>query len=459
MTICGLKECCYGFLATMVVIWYIFGIEVIALQFMYPLPGTIGKITIWCSFLDIFFRVSQLIDWLKAFAWWWWRIEPNPCLMVIWRYVYYGCGVCSNSAMWWIWMVWMFRYLIRAEKWEIMPDRGKLTVGIYWIALTFASNLLWCYAGLILIKATPTPENFILQLNSNDRETNLILRNRDDGLVRNPPPVRPPPIRPVPAGANAQLMLQIPLINNARIAQPPQPAQPARIAQPPQPVRHEHPRNRGNWLDNRFNEPRNRPGQAGGRPGQQNNRFNEPRNRPDQVRGRPGQARGRQGPLDNRFVEPGNRPIHGFPPPWEPWRLPEAEPEINSILLKEAITEIENQNENFDLTNFITGNKSYLTDLKWRDTDLRMSEVIRPSPEQTRRYDSDNECLICYGQIEQTEEVMIHPGCHHKFHRSCLLGWFKTRPVCPKCNRLTREHMLRDLRHSVSYSQEGYRDL
>jgi hypothetical protein len=47
--------------------------------------------------------------------------------------------------------------------------------------------------------------------------------------------------------------------------------------------------------------------------------------------------------------------------------------------------------------------------------------------------ENDTTCSICFGPIENGEEVGALPSCHHTFHSECLKTWLARRQVCPLC--------------------------
>jgi len=48
---------------------------------------------------------------------------------------------------------------------------------------------------------------------------------------------------------------------------------------------------------------------------------------------------------------------------------------------------------------------------------------------------TNNECIICLGVMKISENIiMIY--CGHKYHKDCLLEWFKKKKICPECDFL-----------------------
>lgn len=54
-------------------------------------------------------------------------------------------------------------------------------------------------------------------------------------------------------------------------------------------------------------------------------------------------------------------------------------------------------------------------------------------------------CVICLGEFEINDQVLIHPECKHTFHLECAQEWFKTKLICPLCKLKTRPSMLRSI--------------
>jgi hypothetical protein len=42
-------------------------------------------------------------------------------------------------------------------------------------------------------------------------------------------------------------------------------------------------------------------------------------------------------------------------------------------------------------------------------------------------------CAVCMGELEEKEDVVVIPSCHHLFHQDCLAPWANSHGTCPKC--------------------------
>ena len=45
----------------------------------------------------------------------------------------------------------------------------------------------------------------------------------------------------------------------------------------------------------------------------------------------------------------------------------------------------------------------------------------------------NNECIICLESMKENDIVIVL-GCGHKYHKDCLVEWFKRKKICPLCD-------------------------
>ncbi len=60
-------------------------------------------------------------------------------------------------------------------------------------------------------------------------------------------------------------------------------------------------------------------------------------------------------------------------------------------------------------------------------------EELERIPSMTSQPDNVHACPICLGEFETGEELIILPGCLHKFHGSCGKDWLSIKKQCPVC--------------------------
>ena len=46
--------------------------------------------------------------------------------------------------------------------------------------------------------------------------------------------------------------------------------------------------------------------------------------------------------------------------------------------------------------------------------------------------EADNKCTICMTEYEEGEVLKTLP-CFHKYHKECIVEWFKHQNFCPFC--------------------------
>lgn len=79
-----------------------------------------------------------------------------------------------------------------------------------------------------------------------------------------------------------------------------------------------------------------------------------------------------------------------------------------------------NINSNYDLEKII--------DLSIKDYIDKNSNKIS----YTNLKDKDDECIICYENFDENNEILIFK-CKHYFHRECIIKWLKKNNNCPIC--------------------------
>ncbi|GFV34706.1 e3 ubiquitin-protein ligase ATL6 [Trichonephila clavipes] len=47
--------------------------------------------------------------------------------------------------------------------------------------------------------------------------------------------------------------------------------------------------------------------------------------------------------------------------------------------------------------------------------------------------DTNVECCICMNTSKQKYFLLLH--CKHRFHKKCIMQWFKNEPRCPLCGK------------------------
>ena len=47
----------------------------------------------------------------------------------------------------------------------------------------------------------------------------------------------------------------------------------------------------------------------------------------------------------------------------------------------------------------------------------------------------DNQCVVCFNEFENGDEVGWSESCDHIFHRDCIYSWLLKHPECPCCRR------------------------
>lgn len=107
--------------------------------------------------------------------------------------------------------------------------------------------------------------------------------------------------------------------------------------------------------------------------------------------------------------------------------------------------------DNFDVGKFLKEYKEVLNLFNLTEKEisiLRDSFGVKMRGDQTDLDENDKKsCVICLGEFEKGEELILHPGCKHTFHYECVVNWFKTKLVCPVCKCNTRENMIKNLKN------------
>lgn len=60
-----------------------------------------------------------------------------------------------------------------------------------------------------------------------------------------------------------------------------------------------------------------------------------------------------------------------------------------------------------------------------------------------KRNEEGENCIICFDDFEEEDEVIDHPGCIHMFHPECILEWLKIKSQCPTCKSSTKVNLLK----------------
>ena len=61
-------------------------------------------------------------------------------------------------------------------------------------------------------------------------------------------------------------------------------------------------------------------------------------------------------------------------------------------------------------------------------------------------------CSICLGNYVYGDEVLILPGCRHRFHKGCLMDWCRIgKTECPCCRGFIRKKLM-ELVHDENIS-------
>mmetsp|Transcript_8671 Transcript_8671/g.9435 ORF Transcript_8671/g.9435 Transcript_8671/m.9435 type:complete len:413 (-) Transcript_8671:469-1707(-) len=70
--------------------------------------------------------------------------------------------------------------------------------------------------------------------------------------------------------------------------------------------------------------------------------------------------------------------------------------------------------------------------------DSTVAELIEEEYE-INKTGEETECQVCKDELENGNELLRVPHCHHYFHKECLLRWIKMQAWCPVC-RSSLEH-------------------
>lgn len=106
--------------------------------------------------------------------------------------------------------------------------------------------------------------------------------------------------------------------------------------------------------------------------------------------------------------------------------------------------------QNFDVEKFIKEHgESIINMFKLTDKERAIIQdkfvVVSQVDQETLPENERKSCIICLGDFEKDEKIILHPGCKHTFHDECVLEWFKTKLNCPVCKVPTRSNMLRNI--------------
>jgi hypothetical protein len=120
--------------------------------------------------------------------------------------------------------------------------------------------------------------------------------------------------------------------------------------------------------------------------------------------------------------------------------------------MRKGIDKIYNQamRNDFDVEAFIKEHGELVINLfKLTDREIEILNekfVVESKVDQSTLPENERKsCIICLGDFEKGEKIVLHPGCKHTFHDECVLEWFKTKLKCPVCKKPTRSNMLRNL--------------
>ena len=64
-----------------------------------------------------------------------------------------------------------------------------------------------------------------------------------------------------------------------------------------------------------------------------------------------------------------------------------------------------------------------------------MKDLRRDLPKDEENYLNDNNCIICYNEINDESFITDLPECHHMYHHACISEWFQIYTKCPLCKQ------------------------
>lgn len=56
-------------------------------------------------------------------------------------------------------------------------------------------------------------------------------------------------------------------------------------------------------------------------------------------------------------------------------------------------------------------------------------------------------CIICLMSFKRDEVILVHPGCNHLYHQTCIGAWHDNNLPCPMCKRNVRFEMIDAIRN------------
>ena len=118
--------------------------------------------------------------------------------------------------------------------------------------------------------------------------------------------------------------------------------------------------------------------------------------------------------------------------------------------------------KSFDVEKFITKNKQAINTFKMTEKEIAILKdkfgIVNKTDQSTIPVNDRKMCVICLGEFEVGDDVILHPHCKHPFHPECLVNWFKEKLSCPICKTPTRIEMLRQL-CNPNNKRPSHRDL
>mmetsp|Transcript_28692 Transcript_28692/g.32902 ORF Transcript_28692/g.32902 Transcript_28692/m.32902 type:complete len:483 (+) Transcript_28692:292-1740(+) len=81
-----------------------------------------------------------------------------------------------------------------------------------------------------------------------------------------------------------------------------------------------------------------------------------------------------------------------------------------------------------------------------QQTPPRCSQIQQKQRQQPNRHNchllcnlqiatQSSDCAVCCEQLENSEKVLVVPGCGHIFHEACALAWLQSHNTCPYCRK------------------------
>ena len=109
----------------------------------------------------------------------------------------------------------------------------------------------------------------------------------------------------------------------------------------------------------------------------------------------------------------------------------------------------------FDFEAFMTNYESAIRELKVQDKDIGLlNDFCTSNFQKQSENESQSDCVICLSEFEEGENIVLHPGCDHRFHKECLYGWLlnpkeDTANTCPTCRNPTRLGMIQHIQKHI----------